>query len=108
MTTVSLGLDAEAAQRLVVQGEDAAGLAQQLLAVGGEPRAAALPLDQRPADRGLEAAHVLADRALAQVQRRGGPLEAATVRDSDEAAQRGDVQNPTHVYQTTRQSISRT
>ena len=53
-----------------------------------------MPLDQRPADRGLQAAHVLADRALAQVQRCGRALETAAVGDGDEAAQRRDVQRP--------------
>jgi hypothetical protein len=40
---------------------------------------------------------VLADRPLAQVQRGGGPLEAAGVSHGDEAAQRRYVQGTGHV-----------
>ncbi|GAA3165137.1 hypothetical protein GCM10020001_107670 [Nonomuraea salmonea] len=90
------GLAGEAAQPFVVQREDAARQAEQLLAVGGEPRAAAAPLDQRAADGRLEAADVLAHRALAEVQGVGGALEATGVGDGDEAAQRSDVQRTVH------------
>src|SRR6202034_3448704 len=48
-----LRLDIEVAQRLVMQSQDAPGLAQQLLTVRSEPRAAALPFDQRTTDRRL-------------------------------------------------------
>jgi hypothetical protein len=39
---------------------------------------------------------VLAHGALAQVERRGRALETAAVRDSDEAAQRGEAQPAIH------------
>jgi hypothetical protein len=39
---------------------------------------------------------MLADRTLAEVQRVGGSLKAATVRDSHEAAQGRDIQDPEH------------
>jgi hypothetical protein len=39
---------------------------------------------------------VLADRSLAQVQDVGGTLETPGIGDSDEAAQRGNVQRAVH------------
>src|SRR5690606_21688384 len=95
------GLVVEAPQPLVVERQDAPRQAQQLLAVGGEPGAAAAPLHERAPDRGLQPPDVLAHRALAEVQGVGGALEAAGVGDSDEASQRGDVQRAVHVRQYT-------
>ena len=79
------------------------GLCHEQLAGDGEARAAAVPLDERPADGGLEAAYVLAHRALAQVEGGGRPLEPAAVRDGDQASQRSDVEYGSHVDQSSRQ-----
>ncbi|GAA4692262.1 hypothetical protein GCM10023349_04040 [Nocardioides conyzicola] len=49
---------------------------------------------------------MLADGALAEVEGRRGPLEAAPVGHCHEAAQRRDVQYVAHVYETTRLSIT--
>jgi hypothetical protein len=55
----------EALQRLVMDRDDPARLGQQRDAGLGEPRPAAVRLDQRAAQRLLQAADVLAHRRLA-------------------------------------------
>jgi hypothetical protein len=74
-----------------------------MLAVGGKSRSTAIALDQSTGSYRLQAAYVLTDGSLTEVQRLGGPLETAAIGDRHQAAQRDDRQNPVHVYQGTRQ-----
>jgi hypothetical protein len=83
----------ESLQRLVVDRDDAARLGQQRDAGLGQPRPAAVRFDQRPAQRLLQAADVLAHRGLAELQVRRGAVEAAGVSHGDQAAQRNDVEH---------------
>ncbi|MEU8614244.1 LysR family transcriptional regulator, partial [Actinoplanes sp. NPDC048791] len=55
--------------RFTADGEDPAGPGQQHLAGGGDPRAAAVPHDQRPDTCPLQPALHLAHRARGQLQR---------------------------------------
>ena len=71
--------------------DDAARLGQQRDAGLGQPGPAAVRLDQRAAKRLLQPADVLAHGRLAELQVRGGPVEAAGVCHGDQAAQRDDV-----------------
>ena len=82
----------EPQQRLVVSRDDAARLGQQRDAGLGQPRPAAVRLDQRPPQRLLQAADVLAHRGLAELQVGGGAVKAPGVGHRDQAAQRNDVQ----------------
>jgi hypothetical protein len=81
----------EPLQRLVMDRDDAACLRQQRDAGLGQPRPAAVRLDQRSAQRLLQTADVLAHRGLAELQVRRGAVEAAGVGHGDQAAQRNDV-----------------
>jgi hypothetical protein len=62
----------------------------------GEHHAAPRALDDRGADNTLDAPHMLADCRLGQVQHGRGPVKSTTVRDRDDTAQRGDIQDLTH------------
>ncbi|MGD0558950.1 MAG: hypothetical protein ABSA93_28730 [Streptosporangiaceae bacterium] len=73
------GIDREVLQDLIVDGQHLPRLAQEGRAIAGEPHAAMITLHERAADRGLQAAHVLADGPLAEMQRARGTLEASIV-----------------------------
>jgi hypothetical protein len=55
-----------------------------------------MALHEGATDRSFQPTHVLAHCGLAQMQRVGRPLEAATVRNCGEATERGDVESPMH------------
>ena len=80
------------AHRLVVHGEDAPSLFQKQASVRREAGAAAVALDHRAPQSLLQPPDMLADRGLAQRERLGSAMEAAAVRDRDQAAQRHDVE----------------
>ncbi len=70
-------------QRLIVGRDDLARLGEQGHPRGGEPGPAPVGFDERPPEDPLEAANVLADRGLAELEARGGAVEAARVGHRD-------------------------
>jgi hypothetical protein len=88
----------EVAQDLVVDGEHLACLGQQCLPVGGEPDPAVVTLHERAADGGLQPAHVLAHRALGEVEGTRGALEPPAVNDSDETPERYNIKGSRSYY----------
>ena len=63
---------------------DGVGVREQDLALGGEPQAAGLALEQARADLALEGADLVGDRGLGERERAGGAGERAVVRDGAE------------------------
>jgi len=84
---------AEQVGRLFGQHHQPARVAEQALAVLARPHRAGTALQQRPADRLLEAADLLADGRLGQVQPFGGAGEAGAVDYRHEALQQGQVEH---------------
>ena len=74
-------------ERGVDGGEDLAAAFEQHLAGGRELDAAGRPVQQRLAEFGLEAADLLREGWLGDVQPRGGAAEVALLGDGDEVAQ---------------------
>ena len=73
--------------RRVDGGEDLAGALEQHLAGGSELDAAGGAVEQRLAELGLEAADLLRERRLRDVQPRSGAAEVPLLGDGDEVAQ---------------------
>ena len=73
--------------RGVDRGEDLAAALEQHLAGGRELDAARGAVEQRLAELGLEAADLLRERRLRDVQPRGGAAEVPLLGDGDEVAQ---------------------
>lgn len=84
------------AHRLVVRGDDPPCFFQKQASVRREAGPAAVALDHRAPQSLLQPPYVLAHRGLAQCQRLGSTMEAAAVRDRDEAAQRHDFEYRCH------------
>jgi hypothetical protein len=61
----------------------------QATTFGRQGHAARLALEQRHPERGLELAHMVADRGRRQVQLRPGPREAVVARGGGEGAKCG-------------------
>ena len=71
----------------VDRGQDLAAALEQHLAGGRELDAARGPVQQRLAELGLEAADLLRERRLRDVQALGGAAEVPLLGDGDEVAQ---------------------
>jgi hypothetical protein len=81
---------------LLMRGQDAPRVWQQQLAVGRQRHAAAVALEQRPAELLLEPAHLHADRRLGPVHPLGGGGVAAGLGDRYEAAQEVGIEDRGH------------
>jgi hypothetical protein len=72
-------------QRIIVGRDDQTGLGEQSHPGRGEPGPAPVRFDEGPPEHALESANVLADRRLAQLEARGGTMEAARIGHRDQA-----------------------
>ena len=81
-------------QDIVIEGEDFAGPAQQVLAVLAQLHVAALAAQQQGlAQHRFEALHLERDRRLGAANTFGGACEAFLFGDDDEAAQQVEVES---------------
>jgi hypothetical protein len=80
------------AHRLVIQGQQAAGVAEQRLAVPGERDGAAGAAEERAADDLLQPLDAQADGGLGEAERLAGGRESARLGDEHEAAQQIEIE----------------
>ena len=87
-------------------GQNRAGVRQDPVAQFGECDAATRPFDDGTAHHGLDAAHVLADGRLRQVEHRRRAVKSATVGHRHDTAQRRDVQHLSHAANILRSAMT--
>lgn len=80
------------------RGEHGPCLGQQAVALGGQPDPPGGPLEQHDAELSLQAAQLLADGGLADVQGLGGAREPAFVGDGDEVRELPQLHGPPQIH----------